>query len=168
MLMTVSLYEMKRFASDFLMSTYGLQLTVPLELNGRLKTTKGRFVWYTRSRKPKVVEMNKFFVQNNTDEVVLDVLKHELVHYALFMKGIPHQDGAPTFERELRRLGVVSQSTIDKYDIMHKVTKNVYRCNDCKKEHSLSRKLKYDGRYHKCKCGGGLSYLGRVQKVVAT
>lgn len=163
-------YQMKKYAEKFLMDTYGLELIVPLEINGRLKTTCGRFIYYRTSRKPKVVEMNKFFVQNNSDNVVLDVLRHELVHYALFMKGLPHSDGQPTFERELKRLGIVSQSTIDKYDITSKkrnIYRNIYTCAiaNCGKEYATGRALKNEGINHRCACGGKLISKGR--KLVA-
>lgn len=156
-------YQLKQYANKFLMETYGMKLSVPLEINGRLKKACGRFVWLKKDRQPKVVEMNKDFVENNEPQMVLDVLKHELVHYALFMKNIPHSDGDAPFERELRRLGIVSQNTINKYKIASKM--QIYKCASCKKEHPMTRRLTNNGKNHRCKCGGGLIDIGK--KVVA-
>jgi SprT-like protein len=150
----LSVYQLKMYANKFLKDNYGMELTVPLELNGRLKTACGRFVYYRNSRTPKKVELNKVFAQNNEPTVVLDVLRHELVHYALFMQGKPHSDGQPCFENELKRLGVVSQKTIDQYKIASRV--QVYGCTRCTNEYQMTRRLKHNGKYHSCKCGGDL------------
>lgn len=159
--------QLERYADKFLAENYGMKLLVPLKLNGRLRTTCGRFV-YTQYRNgskpsvPKVVDLNKFFVKNNEPTVVLDVLRHELIHYALFMQGKPHSDGHHVFENELKRLGVVSQRTIDKYNITSKpVNVSIYQCDDCGNEYRTQRALSHDGRYHRCKCGGSLSSLGK-------
>lgn len=160
--MVLTQYQLKMYAKKFLQETYGMELIVPLELNGRLKRACGRFVYYVRSGKPKSVEMNKYFVENNEPVVVLDVLRHELVHYALFMQGKPHSDGHPVFENELKRLGVVSQKTIDKYEIQSKPTKiQFYQCADCGATFKRQRALANGGRNHRCSCGGRLIDKGK-------
>jgi SprT-like protein len=166
-IMTLSEYQLRKYAEKFLSETYGMKLTVPLEMNGRLKKACGRFVYYKNHRTPKSVQMNKYFVENNEPTVVLDVLRHELVHYALFMLGKPYSDGHPTFENELKRLGVVSQQTIDKYTIQSKPTKiQFYECADCKHEFRRQRALANGGRYHRCTCGGRL--IDKGKKVMAS
>lgn len=160
----LTIYQLRKYADKFLKETYGMKLVVPLELNGRLKRACGRFVYYTRNKQPKVVEMNKEFVENNEPTVVLDVLRHELVHYALFMQGKPHSDGHPVFERELRRLDVVSQKTIDQYTIASKL--QIYGCTDCSHEYQLTRRLRNNGMHHRCKCGGKL--IDKGKRVVAS
>jgi SprT-like protein len=158
----LSMYQLKMYANKFLKDNYGMELIVPLELNGRLNTTCGRFIstrYRDGRREPKIVELNKTFAQNNEPTVVLDVLRHELVHYALFMQGKPNSDGHPVFENELKRLGIVSQQTIDRYKIASK--KQVYACSDCSNTWKMARKLRNNGRYHKCNCGGSLIDKGR-------
>ena len=46
--------RMRDYAKSFLMKNYGLSLDVPLELNGRLRTTFGRFV-YTKFKNSKSI-----------------------------------------------------------------------------------------------------------------
>lgn len=164
----MNINELKAYSNSFLKSTYGIELSVPLKINNRLKTTCGRFRYQinrvTGETKPVAVEMNGFFVSNNRIDVVLDVLKHELVHYALYTLGKPHSDGHPVFERELKRLGIISQSTIDRYQIKSKpVNVNVYKCNDsnCGKEYTTKRALSNNAMYHRCKCGSRITHLGR-------
>ncbi|AKQ08384.1 hypothetical protein PQE66_gp069 [Bacillus phage PBC2] len=156
----LSIMQMKRFADKFLMETYGMKLNIPLKLNGRLASTKGRFIYYSGDeRRPLRIEMNKVFVQHNDVKMVLDVLKHELVHYVLYMKRLPHSDGDKVFEDELKRLGVVSQKTINKYDIARKV--QLYQCKSCGENFKRSRKLPNNGNNHRCPCGGKLLYRGK-------
>jgi SprT-like protein len=163
---SLSIYQLRMYARKWLKEVYNMELNVPLEINGRLKTTCGRFV-YIKYRngisKPKNVEMNKYFVENNEAVVVLDVLRHELVHYALFMQRKPHSDGDSYFEKELRRLGVVSQNTIDKYTIASKPKKyHYYQCasTSCAVTYKRSRALDKNKRY-RCKCGGRLIDKGK-------
>jgi SprT-like protein len=166
--MKLSMYQLQMYAKKFLKDNYNMDLVVPLELNGRLQTCCGRFISVRNRRsgesKPKIVELNKTFVENNEPTVVLDVLRHELVHYALFMQGRPNSDGHPVFEGELRKLGIVSQKTIDQYQIASK--KQVYACSDCSNTWKMTRKLKHNGRYHKCSCGGRLVDKGRQMVMV--
>jgi SprT-like protein len=161
-------YQLEKYAKKFLKDNYNMELLVPLKINGRLRTACGRFV-YTRFKSgkpsvPKVVELNRYFLENNEPDVVLDVLRHELVHYALFMQGKPHRDGHPVFENELKRLGIVSQSTVDKYNIKSKpVNIRVYECEDCGYKYRRKRALAHGGKYHRCgSCNGRLIDKGKV------
>lgn len=163
-MVTYNIYQLKQYAKKWLKDNYDLELVVPLQLNGRMQRTCGWFKYF-RSGKPSKIELNKFFVENNEPVLVLDVLRHELVHYALFMQGKPHGDGHPVFENELKRLGIVSQDTIDKYMIVSK-PKNyiIYKCimPNCGQEYKRQRKLQGDGAFHRCgKCGGTLKNMGK-------
>lgn len=157
--------QLRQYANKFLKDNYNLTLTVPLKLNGRLKRTCGWFKYkkYRDGRRePICVELNRYFVENNEPVIVLDVLRHELVHYALFMRGLPNNDGHPVFENELKRLGIVSQSTINQYNIKSKPVRiSVYECVDCGYEHKRQRALANGGRNHRCSCGGRLIDRGK-------
>lgn len=162
------LNQLKSYANEFLEKNYGIKLEVPLILNPRMRTTYGWFKY----RKNKVgsnksaisVELSKFFVENNNTEVVLDVLRHELIHYALFMMDKPFKDGNPTFENELKKLSIVSQSNVGlKHKIKNKPKNmNLYICSKCNHKYHTARKLIHDGKYHSCNCGGKLLSSGKV------
>ena len=162
-----NVHQLTGYAKKFLKETYNLELTVPIELNGRMSKTCG---WFKHARNrvtgegtPVKIEMNRFFVENNDPVTVLDVLRHELVHYALYIQKKPHTDGHPIFERELKRLGIVSQSTIDKYEIKSKpVRMNEYKCDKCGIIHQKKRALPNEGRGYGCSCGGKIISLGKV------
>lgn len=168
-IMTLTQYQLKMYAKKFLNDTYGMNLTIPVQLNGRLKRTCGRFKyrqWIDGRKEPVCIELNKYFVENNKPVVVLDVLRHELVHYALFMQNKPNKDGHPVFENELKRLGIVSQNDINKYNIASKHIKiQIYQCADCDNVFERQRALANGGRYHRCSCGGRL--IDKGKKVVA-
>jgi SprT-like protein len=147
-MVTYNIYQLKAYAQKWLMDNYGLELIVPLQLNSRMQRTCGWFK-HKRSRKePICVELNKFFVENNEPVMVLDVLRHELVHYAMYMQDKEYKDGSYGFERELKRLGIVSQNTIDKYDISSKPkSKRIYECANCGHEYHRARALPRNRSY---------------------
>ena len=154
--------QLTQYARKFLADNYHMELKIPIVYNGRLQKACGRFLYYANNNpRPVKIDINKRFAEMNEYDVVLDVLRHELVHYAMWSQGKPHSDGDILFERELKRLGVVSQSTIDKYTI--KSLKQVYKCTKCKCEFKRNRRLSLDGAGHRCSCGGHIQYLGRLQ-----
>lgn len=148
--------ELRREANKFLKESFGIELGVPLKINNRLSTTQGRFV-STIDDKPLSVELARFLVENNEPRVVLDVLKHELVHYALCKLGKPYDDGHPVFERTLKKLDVVSQMNIaDRIsNLKTKPRKEVvYQCIGCGAEWVHARRLNNDGKHYHCiPCG---------------
>ena len=81
------------------------------------------------------------------------------------MRNKPHNDGDAYFENELKRLGVVSQRTINKYEINKKPSKYYhYCCTDCKQEYSTRKSLSKNNRMmFKCRCDGKLLFLGRKE-----
>lgn len=146
--------ELLDYANDFLNKNYGMNLVVPLLVNGRLTKTYGRFK-YERNRfsgeeKALSVELNKTFILHNSKEDVFNILRHELIHYALFELGKPFDDGDSYFENELKKHNTYSQSNIVKmkscykkfytYECkcgVNKTTKNItrgsYSCRACNK-----------------------------------
>jgi SprT-like protein len=147
-MVTYNIYQLRQYAKKWLMDNYSMELIVPLQLNGRMQRTCGWFKHKRAWNMPTCIELNKFFVENNDPTLVLDVLRHELVHYALYMQKRPYRDGQATFENELKRLGVVSQSTINKYTIESKPqTKHIYQCANCGHEYHRARALPKNRSY---------------------
>lgn len=155
---------LEKFSNMFLSKFYQMELTIPVVVNGRLTRTMGRFKYRVRNsdgyKTPISIELSKYFVKNNDSTTIFQVLKHELVHYALFMKDEPNSDGHPHFENELKRLGVVSQDTIHHLNIKVKPANQVvYQCLDCKSKFKRRRRLSHDGKYHRCSCDGKLKNI---------
>ena len=107
----MTLEELTAYAEQFLRETYGMELGIPIEINGRLRRAQGRYISSYDDKEPKRIELAKFLIEYGTDNVIKDTLKHELVHYAFHLQGLPFNDGDKEFEEELRRLGIRSSES---------------------------------------------------------
>lgn len=146
--------ELTAFANDWLQQHYGLKLVIPLEIRPTLQTALGYFQY--NSKGPRKVALAARLFKYYGREVAIDVLKHELVHYALYMLGKPHKDGDPYFENELRKHGITSTGTYEKKGMYH-----VYACQNCGEVTShRARQLKNLGRYRSTCCNARIDYLG--------
>lgn len=56
--------ELTIFAEDFLLENYQLTLTIPIEINGRLKRRMGRF-HFTRDGEPVKIDLSKNLIEYN-------------------------------------------------------------------------------------------------------
>lgn len=158
--------EMEKFAREFLKEEFGVDLKIPIKINNRLTSTFGRFRGRTNMvtgvREPIVIEISKNIIEYHGFDFAYGTLKHELVHYALYIQNRPYNDGTYTFEQELKRVGAPSSGT-------RKGTrkKEVYQCKGCKHQFLRNRKLNnhniYKGSNYNCSCGGELTYIGQEQ-----
>lgn len=100
------LKELKKTGIEFLEKEYSLQLEIPIINNYRLRKIGGGFVYYTQPHPyPKQIEIAGYVLKYAPLETIDKVLKHELVHYALFKLHYgEHSDGCERFEKELDRL----------------------------------------------------------------
>lgn len=95
---------------------WGMDLDIPIKINNRLTRTYGRYIYrYIRNKKGKVVgyepdriEVSGESFNNFTRLSMLDLLKHELCHWACMSMGKSSSDGTVFFESELRRIGSTS------------------------------------------------------------
>lgn len=126
-------------AKYFLKKNFDMDLKVPVKLNNRLSSTLGRFRYYRNGLPIGVDIQTKFAVSCiiiDKIDILLDVLRHELVHYALFAKGIPNDDGCIEFESKLKELGVgssnaTSLSKVQSFFTTEIHVNNVYSCDKC-------------------------------------
>lgn len=118
--------DLTQIARDFLREEYDLPLEIPIKRNNRLSRTLGRFT-FDYDWTPRRIDISGELFKYGADEAIIDTLKHELVHYALCVKGEPFDDGHPHFESELRRLSVSSteQTSLG--------PSAVYSCDKCRK-----------------------------------
>jgi SprT-like protein len=92
---------------------------------------------------------------------IIDVLKHELVHYVLCYQKRPFNDGHPVFEGELKKHGITSSGTYEALGDMHR-----YECKNCNKEFFKRRKIS-EHAYCNCSKGPNLIYHGIITKTYA-
>ena len=102
----MNLDELNEFSNQFLAQNYSLTLDIPIVINNRLKVTVGAVVLV--EDEPQEIELAGYLMRYGSERFILDVLKHELIHYALNLLGKPYHDGDKYFENELKRLGVTA------------------------------------------------------------
>ncbi len=121
-----------QFANDFLQKEYNLTLIVPIKIDGRLKRALGSF-HSTRASLPICIKLNKTQVildRRLETEYIFDTLRHELVHYALFMLGRNYHDGDDDFESELARLNIAASGSTSKNKVLSDTTNQYYHASD--------------------------------------
>ena len=90
-------------------------LGIPVKINGRLTKCLGRVIYRHKAYKviPKSIEFSKELVSGNYKvETVESVIKHEVTHLALMLKGMEFHDGSTTFEETVKKIGGTSTRTI--------------------------------------------------------
>jgi SprT-like protein len=137
------------FAIKYLKDEFGLELNIPIEINSRLTRALGRFRYRRRGKQleARCIELSKDLLSHYNKETILAVLKHELVHYALFELGLPHDDSSSNFKAACISRGVPLQHQIKACGKVH-----YYECPKCGKQYKTNvRKLRRD-RCFVCDC----------------
>ena len=98
--------QLNIIAADFLRNNYSLELTVPVKVNNQLKDTMGKFVH--DNYEAQSIDLSGLLIKHATDKIILDTLKYELIHYALYILKEPYKSGDTRFESELYKQGVSS------------------------------------------------------------
>ncbi|WIG31200.1 SprT-like domain-containing protein [Bacillus pumilus] len=108
--MAVSVEELITEAERFLAENYDMKLGIPIKRNNRLRNTLG---WFQHSDRDGAldIEINGKLMDYASRTEVIDVLRHELIHYALYSTGRSYQDGCVEFEDELKK-HVVSSTDV--------------------------------------------------------
>lgn len=144
----MDIQQLEKIANDFLIDSYGLTLDIPIVRNNRLRTTLGVFISYKGNIAPARIEIAGKVFEYAQESVLIDILKHECVHYALRELNKPYSDGDVYFESELKRLNVGASE--DNY-----VGKDyVCKCDKCGAvfETSVLAHIKLAGKKYKTSC----------------
>lgn len=111
---SINIYE---FAKDFLRKHYDIDFkihfkivdSIPDKTANEMGVTIGALVIkeYGQYKIADRIELLKPFFEYFSSKKVLNIIKHELVHYAIFEKyGTGWNDGEELFESECKRLGI--------------------------------------------------------------
>lgn len=145
------------YAYNWLITEYGIELKIPIYISNRLKSTFGYF--RHKSGKPMEIQMSYDLLTYHDDETIIDILKHELIHYVCFITGKQYKDGSKDFESELRRQGVHSTRTFKYKGKVHE-----YICSCCNK--TIVRRRKFSTSKYICTTGKG-KFIYKGESVVA-
>lgn len=130
-------FEIENYCRYFLKEHYGIDLSIPVNANSRLTRTLGKFVFNSETHEAARLEFSKkFMLSEKPSGDKIKVIKHECIHYALFLTGKPYNDGDPYFEGEL-----VKHDSISTNSISFRTERNirVYECH-CR-EHLYSQTI---------------------------
>lgn len=155
--------KLRVYAKKFIEEKYGdrgLVFDIPIKFNGRLKSVLMRYRHSKKKpslKKPcdiDVIEVSKELVRYSDDNVVLDVMRHELTHFALHRLGIKgYKDGDNEFEEELVRSDSKSTMTISLNRIRY-----IHKCG-CIGEIVYDKVLS-EKEYYCRSCGKRIFYTG--------
>lgn len=131
---------MTEYVNDFLEQAYGNIPPISVYINSRLSRTLGWFQYYLEDNgKPPYIEVSSRLVKSailltDTEHkelaytVINDLLRHEAIHYALYVLDKPSSDGDDTFEKDLLVTGTSPSLGTPEY----KVYKNEFPRLLCK------------------------------------
>lgn len=150
--------EIENYCRAFLKDHYNINLAIPVVLNPLLSKTLGSFIYNRVTNKPMELEFSKKFMMYGNVEDKHKVIKHECIHYALFIQGKPSKDGDSYFESELLKHNSTSTETIS-----FKIERNVrvYKCS-CKEyvfRQTISPKICIE-------CNQNLVYRGQRRQLI--
>lgn len=142
------------YAYNWLITEYGIELKIPIYISKRLKTTMGYFKH--QNKIPLEIQLSYDLVTFQDDEVILDIFKHELIHYVCFITGKQYKDGSKDFENELKRQGANSTKTYKFKGKGHE-----YACSCCGKVIKTKQKG-FDKKYVCKEDKGNFIYKGET------
>lgn len=145
--------QLTQEATTFLRKHFDMELDIPIRISKRMTATFGVF-YHNRKDTAKEIAMSATFIENNSTDVVLDVLYHECVHYALFVKGLPYRDKDDFFKSTVDRLGIARTRH---YEYKGKV--HVYQCEQC--QGVIQRRRRFNVKNYRC----GECRLGKFEYV---
>lgn len=134
-----------------------LNLNIPIEINGRFTRKLGAF-YHNDYRALKIGISKKQVIGAVIDgniEPILDTLRHEVVHYAMYTLKKGYNDGDKDFEDALAKIGVSSSGTTSKRKINSQKEliwysmKDNYVCPCCGNEYKVTHK-KSTVNYYGC------------------
>lgn len=143
-------------AKHFLKKEFGLELTVPIEVSGRMKSVLGAF-YHDMNNNPVSIKIAKgILVEEGREIDAIETLKHECVHYALCVKGIPFGDDDKEFIDTCNRLGVPLTGTCKGFADQH-----MWDCKHGQKTLSKNNMRYHEKGYRYTKCNCKLTYRGK-------
>lgn len=156
--LSITIPELTEIAKAFLKEKYNMQLNIPIVLNTRISKRLGTFYHKRGYKSSTRIDIGTNTINHYPRETVIDVLKHELTHYAAYEMDMPYRDGDHYFENELKKNGIGATKTIQAKGVFHQ-----YNCSDCNKSVSTSKRpMKNPGNYRSRCCKAELVYIGMV------
>lgn len=128
-----------------------------VSFNKRLRTTGGRYLLHTHN-----IEINKKYYDMFGIEELKQIIKHELCHYHLHIRGLPYQHRDKDFRDLLQKVGAKMHCQTLPNEKSLKSFRYIYFCVQC--EQKFYRKKRVDIARYRCgKCKGHLALQQDIQ-----
>jgi len=152
----LTLDDLNNYANNFLVNNYDIELSIPIMVNKRLKRKLGTYTYQKYTNVPVKIELSYDLVKYGTNNIILDTLRHELIHYALHRLDLPHFDGQSYFENEL----IKHNTSATRTNFIGKI--EVFQCSKCKKEihHRVVNIKNFTSRYISTCCKSSFTHVG--------
>lgn len=128
-------------------------IDVPVCINGRLSRTLGRVHFMRETCCPTKIEFSRTLLENGTDEDIINVIKHEYVHYFLLTTTAEDHGHDWMFKDKCAEIGCTHDKT---HNALQKEQKYKYEiwCMDCVQcIGTRSRRCKLIDNIQDCYCG---------------
>lgn len=126
------------------------------QFNSRLRTTGGRF-----HLEDGHIDINPKILEKYDEEMLIGVIKHELVHYHLYYSGGKHDHGSKAFKDLLKKVGGLRYAP--ELTPKRKRTYKIYQCSRCGLEYKRIKKI--NTRQFVCgKCRGKLVFIKEISE----
>lgn len=116
--------------------------------NNRLRTTGGRYMLQNHN-----IEISMKQFEAYGEEAIIDIIKHELVHYHLRIEGKGYKHRDRDFKQLAQQVG--APRFCNPLPDVH--FKYLYTCKSCNNE--FPRKRRMSIHKYRCKCGGYLKEI---------
>ncbi len=137
-------------AREFLKTNFNCDLSIPIIINKRMKRTLGAYKIDPYGQ-PKQIDLSYNLIQSRENEIILDILYHELIHHGLHLQNKPFKDNSPVFKDTCHQLNVSLSRTYSG------LNQHRYQCR-CR-VFVVDRKLRLSKGY-RCKyCHSKIEYL---------
>ena len=131
-------------------------ISIPVEPNGRLTVTLGRVHFNRYNCMPTCIEFSRKLLNEGTDNDIINVIKHEYVHYFLLIETGEDHGHDRMFKEKCAKIGCTHNKTKNKLEATSAPSSYKYEvwCDNCHKIIGrYSRRCKTINEIEYCSCG---------------
>ncbi|CAG9623386.1 SprT family protein [Sutcliffiella rhizosphaerae] len=142
--------ELQKLTEDISLTYFKLPFMHDATFNPRLKTTGGRYLTSTSN-----IEINKKYYDALGMSELIGIIKHELCHYHLHIRGKGYKHRDQDFKMLLKAVGAPRFCTPIKTTPAKPKAFRLYECVECQQTYKRIRKVNIN-KYRCGKCRGML------------
>lgn len=150
-------YDLVRdYIDEIIKPEFPDKIDIPVKIDGRLRKSLGYFMYNKYNEENILIKFNRRLLNNiYSISYVEDVIKHEIIHYYCFLKGLRNDPHGKLFQESCLKFGCNLTGVTG--DVEYSTTANLYEtiCTRCGKITSICKtekeaKVKERGYISKC------------------